>query len=398
MRRAAHVGDLLLACLRERPATEGDTLRELLSRVDVSEIPDAARYHRVVVPVHEALCRVGGVDVPTLGMLAALRREGTLAHFRAVATLRQVADVLTDLHRPWLVLKGPVLSEIVYARRRVRQYHDLDVLVRPCDFEHALDRLERAGFHLVDPNWKFHRRWVVAELRLAVNGGADVDLHWHLLFSREIRRSFRVPIADIVDRRREVVVENTRVLTLDAADTLIHLAMHACREGGDRLFWLKDIEQSIINEKPNWDDVVTRAHDWRVNILVGTMLARTRRTLLAPVPDEVIRALLPNTWRVATTTADRMFPTQRSVARGTIATLLAHGARESLQDSSFAIASNVLRMLRHLTVREPWGREKWDRGRMTFDSPHDPESKLYPAGNASDRTWWLNELQRESPM
>jgi hypothetical protein len=391
-----HVGDFLLACLNAGADDDVAEASELLRSISTADIYEAARYHRVVAPVHEVLSRIEPADPEIVDKLAALRREAVLASFRVVRALQQAGKTLADNDLRWLVVKGPVLSEVVYARRGVRTYHDLDVLVRPADFKRALEALEGAGFRLLDPNWKFHRRWVASELRVASSGGADVDLHWHLLFAREIRRSFRMPIADLVDRAREVSVHNMPVLTLDTADTLLHLAVHACRECGDRLYWLKDIEQSIVNEKPDWNDVVTRAHEWRVHILVGTMLARTRTVLNAPVPDEVIRALLPRAWRSATIAADRLFPPQRSDARGSLATLFAHGARDSVRSSASAIGSDVRRMLGQLAGGQSWRREEWDRARMALDDPRDPNSKRFPAGDERDRAWLLDELLRET--
>jgi hypothetical protein len=394
--RSVHVGDLLIACVDEGAEREPAQIRDLVSRLEHRDIPPAARYHRVVPQVHELLTRAGGVDTDVIDLLAALRREGALANLRALRALHQVRDAFADVDVRWLVVKGPVLSEVVYSRPGLRQYHDVDVLVRPQDFKAALDALERADFRLIDPNWNFHRRWVAAELRLAADGGADVDLHWHVLFSRQIRQGFGVPIADLVERAREVVVRGLPVHTLDEADTLIHLSMHACREGGDRLYWLKDIEQSVVNDSPDWDVVISRARAWNVNILVGMMLARTRATLGTPVPDDVVRALVPRTWRAATIAADRLFPAHRSRARGTIATLLAHGARSNLRSSAAATGSSVLGMLRQAVGGEPWRREEWDSERLAFDSPDDPSSKLFPAGDERDRAWLLDELVRES--
>jgi Uncharacterised nucleotidyltransferase len=395
-RRPVHVGDLLVACVSEDADHDPLHIHELLSRVDQSAIPHSARYHRVVPLVHEALTRAGGVDPAVLGLLGALRREAALANLRALHVLRHARDALADVDAPWLVVKGPVLSEFLYSRRGARIYHDIDILVRPADFKVALIALERANFHLIDPNWHFHRRWVSGELRLATDGSSDIDLHWHLMISRQIRRYFRIPIPDLIERAREVRVRSVPVQTLDKVDTLIHLSMHACREGGDRLYWLKDIDQAVRNDMPNWEIVIKRAHQWQVNILVGMMLARTRSTLGTAVPDDVVRALLPGAWRVATTTADRLFPPHRSKARGTIATLLAHGARNDLRSSAVAITSDVARMLRQIVGGEPWRREEWDRDRFALDNPHDPDSKRFPAGDDRDRDWLLEEVIRES--
>jgi Uncharacterised nucleotidyltransferase len=396
--RANGVGEVLLACIRaDGDDVDLEDVRRGLRRANQAEIPHAARYHRVVAPVHDALRRVEGVDSGALRLLHGLHQEGTLARFAAVQRLHQVRDAFGDVDFHWLVLKGPVLSEVVYRRHGLRLFHDLDVLVRPEDFGAALSQLEAAGFGMLDPNWSFHLKWVAAELRLGRDGGADIDLHWQLPFSRQIRRFFRIPIEEMIERSRELVVHSVPVRTLDEVDTVLHLALHAALEGGDRLVWLKDVQQAISVASLDWDLLVERARLWRVNMPVGTILARVTSTLGATVPPRVVRELLPQqAFRIAVEVADRLFPPQRSTARGTIATHLARNARVDLPSTLAAMRAETLRMVRQARAHERWRREKWHQGRMLENDPRDPSSKLRPVGGERDRAAFLTELSRES--
>src|SRR5207248_3252817 len=118
-----------------------------------------------------------------------------------------------------------------------------------------------------------------------------------------------VSMDDVFQRARTVTVDGVTIQTPDAADTLIHLALHACLAGGGRLVWLKDIEQAVVNDRPHWDDVIRRSAEWQVNLFVGTMLFRSRQVLSTPVEDEVLRALVPNSaWRGLIGSLDRAFP------------------------------------------------------------------------------------------
>ena len=161
----------------------------------------------------------------------------------------------------------------------------------------------------------------------------NVDLHWHFLFSSPFGERRTSAWRTFSSARAPRPWTAPSVSTPDRADTLIHLALHACLEGGKRLVWLKDIEQAVVNDRPPWSEVVERALFWRVNLLVGTMLMRSRAALAAPVPDDVIRALVPNRgWRALLGSLDRTFPVTTRRRLDTPATLAAKVTRTDVKD------------------------------------------------------------------
>lgn len=390
MSAARRTGRILRACLAEQDGTGSrDELAALAAGSDLSGLPDAARYHRVIGYAYQALKEVNGVDSQTVSLLGGLYRQGRLGRLRVVGALDRARAVLEPLGVPWLVVKGPVLDEVVYRRPGLRLYHDLDLVVPRSSFAETLEALEASGFGVVDRNWDLMRRLMIGEVVLSLRGGPELDLHWDLLYDREFRRILRVPVDELVARARVVEVGGEPVRTLDPVDTLVHLAMHACKQGGDRLVWLKDIERSIATEAPDWADVVGRSTEWRVQLFVGTMLARARRTVSAQVPDEVLRALLPNrAWRSVLTTLDRVFPAERSTGFGTPATLVVRATRPDVRSTLVTAVGGVARRGGRLL-----------RGRSTRDEaqddPEDPASRAFPTGGDEGRSLYLREILDE---
>ena len=86
-----------------------------------------------------------------------------------------------------------------------------------------------------------------------------------------------------------------RARTLDPEDTVIHLALHAVVSGGNRLVWVKDIEQAVLvgsqDGSLDWGTLIDRRRSAGAGLPVGTMLAQTSRILGTPVPDRVLRHL-----------------------------------------------------------------------------------------------------------
>jgi hypothetical protein len=352
---------------------------------------EAARYHRVVAPVHRALSGVGAADARVREQLARLYHEAVASHLRVRATLRHASGLLEGLDAPWLVVKGPVLTDVVYRRSGLRLYHDLDLIVPRAAFADAVNAMERGGFAIRDRNWALIRRLEAGELNLVGPGGAAVDLHWHLLFNREDRSRFRIDMDELISRARSVEAGGLQVSTLDEADTLIHLAVGACAEGGGRLSWLKDLERSIVNDRPDWAAVIERSRSWGANLAVGTMLLRARRSLSAPVPDDVVRELVPSwAWRQTLSSLDRLFPPERSSAIGTPATLVARSTRRAVSSTLSTVAQGGTRRLsRLLRTGDP-------RRAALQDDPTSPASLLFPDGGERERELFLEHLSQHT--
>lgn len=378
------VAELLVASTREHDWSVPEPLVvELARRLPPERIVAAAQHHRVVGCVVTSL---RGADVPTplsdaLGAVARRLSGHALLAAAAMQTVR--ASFADDL--PWLAVKGPVLDGAVYPRPRLRGYRDLDVVVPPDRVEEAVGRLERERFHLADRNWRQILDRMIGQLHVEREGSAPIDLHWTLIYDEPMRRTFRYPMADMFARARSVDVAGGPVRTLDAEDTLIHVAVHAAMEGADRLVWLKDVD-AVARAGLDWDTLVARATEYGTRLPLAIVLARSRRALDAPVPSDVVARLAPRSWRATLAGLEAVFPVARSRGLGTPATLLARSARASTIDSVATAATGFVRRSRSAIAH----------GRLTkLDRRFDPEhegSLLHPAGGRADRDAYFARL------
>lgn len=384
--RKRQLGRILRASLAERSLDPS----ELEGLADQAALVEAARYHRVVGFVYQALKDVDGVDPETLQRLERFYRQALAIHLHVLALLRRTAQALEPLGGDWLVVKGPVLGELAYHRPGLRLYQDLDLVIPRARFAEALELLEGAGFSLVDHNWNLLRRLMIGELVVAAPRSPEIDVHWDVRYDRELRRSIAISTEELVERARTVQVGGLPVRTFDPADTLVFLAMHGSKQGGDKLIWLKDIERSIANDTPDWDAVVGRARAGGVQLVVGSMLLRARATVAAAVPDEALRALLPSgTWRRTFSGLERLFPAERSSGFGTPTTLLVRSMRRDV-GSTLATAGKGLS---HRTARLV--RTGALRRDTAQDDPDDPASRAFATGPPDSRERYLEELLRE---
>lgn len=385
MLRRRRLGRILRASLSGRAIDSGD-----LAAVDQGELVEAARYHRVVGFVHDALKGTEGLRPEALERLDRLHRQALATHLHVLAVLRRSAAALEPLNGEWLVVKGPVLGELAYGKAGLRLYQDLDLVIPRGRFAEAIGLLESAGFELVDRNWNLLRRLLIGELVVAAPRTPELDVHWDVRYDRELRRAISISTEELVDRARTVEIGGLPVRTFDAADTLVFLAMHGSKQGGDRLIWLKDIERSIVNDPPDWEAVVARARAGGVHLVVGSMLLRSRATVGAAVPGDVLRELLPSgVWRGTFGGLERLFPAERSSGFGTPATLLVRSMREDVR-STLATAGKGLGYRAARLVRT--GALRRDTAQ---DDPDDPASRAFPTGPPDARERYLAEILRE---
>ena len=215
--------------------------------------------HGVEACVHLSLRSVEGIGRETRSQLEQAYFVALRSHALAIRDLTIAAEAFDHAGLPWLAFKGPVLAEHVYRRADLRSYGDLDLLVPPAQLGAAVDALERAGGQLLDRNWQMVLKHIRGQLHVLLPAGTTVDLHWDLLNDVPSRQVFPIAVNDLIARRNTVEIGTLAIPTLAVEDTVVHLALHACTSGGNRLIGYKDLEQAVAHLPIDWDVVIRHA-------------------------------------------------------------------------------------------------------------------------------------------
>jgi hypothetical protein len=364
-----------LVSLTRRHAVGDDDPTEQLDQVPFGELVELACYHRVPGVVYRSLAdrEVAG---PDLGELRAAYQMAVLAHGRCLVELRSVTETLDGLEHPWLVVKGPVLAEIGYGDPGARLYEDLDLVVAPSDLPSAIRRIEAAGGCVTDLNWPMMAKSLRAEVPMILPNGMVGDLHWHLLVTPAIRSRFTMSMEELSERRRTVGIGGVDVDTLEITDGLLYLCLHGSLSGGHQLVWLKDIDQMVASEPPEWDELVRRARRYRLGLVAAVQLERARTVLGAPVPEPVVEALAADAawWRLWKRREAKVGMARWGGYGGTGRTFVAStsdGTRSSIVQLGRSLAADVVR---------PGVARRWHTG---ADAPATPP--LYEAVGGPDQ-------------
>lgn len=383
--RAPRLGRALLATVA---STEYDRteLHTALARPAGLGLVVAAERHGIIGYLREAARQAPYLHPQVAALLDSAYERAVRTHMQALADLALVGRVLHDIGVQWAAVKGPVLAETVYARFDLRAYRDLDLLVAPVAFPDALRALESAGAELFDRNWTLLLAGMKGQVHLTLPHGSFCDLHWHLVHDREVRDVYRLPTMALLRRARRVVLGGVGVPALDPVDAFVHLAVHACLSGADRLVWLKDLDEILRRVPPPWDEVVARTRTAGAGLAVAAALGLVGRVLGTPLPAGVVDTLDPGgAWRRIVTLAARIAPPQLATGDGSMLRIVARSTRPTLVSSLREVASRSA----------AWGRHPRSSSldaRMTRRDPSRPDSALHPSGGASDRQTYLDAV------
>lgn len=381
------VDQLLVEAVRvalDHPDQAPHRLPALTRDLRSCDVVARAQHHGVTPALHLVLAGLSAVDDDLRAMLAADYHQSVRTHLLALDGLRTLTTMLADV-TPWLVVKGPVLSSSIYQRPDLRRYVDLDVLVPPARFRDAVGALERQGCQLLDRNWEIAQRDQPGELRVMLPSGLSIDLHWHLFNRPGLRSTFPLDIDKLVETSRAVDVSGVQVRTLGRAATLVHLAVHACFSGGDRLSWAADLDQAIRHDQPPWDATVELAHRQRLGLVVGVMLRRCDRSIRLDVPEGVLERLAPRRgWAGLTSAIDAVTPIERCSGRPSVARIVLRATRRTGWASAAELSRRSASWVHGGARREH---------RPPDHDPTSPRSFLFETGGPAARAAYFDAVE-----
>ncbi|WP_414565662.1 MULTISPECIES: nucleotidyltransferase family protein [unclassified Anabaena] len=357
--------ELLLNSVRTHPdPSTTEQIKTLLEQdLDWTYIIQTATFHKVMPLLYQNLNTICPELVPQ-DILAEL-----LYYFKANARrnlfltneLLKLLNLFESHNLTVIPIKGPILAVSVYNNLALRQFGDIDILVRPQDAIIARDLLVTQGFQ---NTYNHTREQEVARLKSPYckdnnythkHTGVNLDLHWQLL---QKYLSFPIAHERLWQRHALVTVAGKTVINLSPEDNLLFLCVHACRDRWNKLSLISDIAALIcVTPEINWDLLIKQAQElgcWK-RFLLGIILAKN--LLETDLPTEILSKIEAEPGLVAMTTQvrERLFiQTYKSPALWT-RYLFDLNIRERLQDKvKYGIYQSILVTARSNKLFPSW--------------------------------------------
>ncbi len=289
---------LLLCCARTSyDSGFVDEVLHLIQRgIDWDYLLSAARQHGVLALLYQGLSAYCADYVPpeVIEKLKIMCRANAQHNLHLTRTLLTLLTAFESRSVSAVPYKGPMLAAVVYGNLSLRQFCDLDILVRKQDVIEAMEVLKENGYKLELPlgqstpipkllHSKKDFRFVSADQRVVV------ELHWRLA-----GKHFYFPygLDQLWLRLETISFSGTPVLNIPPEDLLVILCAHGSKHLWGRLLWICDIAELIrSNPRLDWQRMMREASKCGSQrmVLLGLYLAKT--LLGSVLPREVVRAI-----------------------------------------------------------------------------------------------------------
>jgi hypothetical protein len=287
--------ELLLCCATTAVDPErAERMRSLLREpIDWQYLNDAADTHGIKPLLAQNLSGTCAELVPK-PVLNQLGRFLSVHSLKNLFLACEALKLLSSLEKsgisaiPW---KGPVLAATAYGNVALRQFSDLDILVREQDAVRAKDLLLSLGYRLYEKSAEdeiaFHTLRQVYEL-VRLDGRVAVELHWAIT-----SQTFYFPLdpASLWEQVETVSLNGTPVRNLGPEDLLMVLCVHGAKHHWGRLMWICDIAELLraYSQKIDWARLMNRARTLGGVRMLSLGLLLARDLLGAKIPVDVLQ-------------------------------------------------------------------------------------------------------------
>ena len=258
---------LLLACARTVvDSSTAQQIRRLLSSesIDWRYVIEKADQHRIAPLLWRSLNLAGPELIPPEVLKRLRTYADTIAQYNLYRT-RELLNLvrLFEMHEILVLpFKGPCLSVSAYNNLGLRDYGDLDVLIRPRDVLRASNLLTARGYQVVssslrranEPSFSARNKDLLFD---SSDGRVRVELHWRLS-GRHF--DFPIDLDEVWASSRRMLLAGKTIRTLEPEDLLLYLCLHGSRHGWERVLWICDVAELIrVETSVDWPRVRARA-------------------------------------------------------------------------------------------------------------------------------------------
>ena len=284
--------ELLICCSRLRldPACSLRVRGLLESPLDFDALLRSARMHGVLPLLgRHLLGEAGEALAPSeRGCLEHAVREIAAWNALLAAELVRVVTLLAAAGILAVPFKGPVAAIAAYGNVALRQFSDLDVLVRVEEVDAAASVLIDAGYRALDAerDGPILRRVGYYRGLVHTGFGVVIELHWRF---GPAWFNFPLDLSHLDARLTRLSVGGVDLPVLGPEDTLLVSCAHGTRHLWARLEWICQVREQVQRDGVDWTGLAARATAVGARRMVGLGLRLAQDVVGLAVPGEAER-------------------------------------------------------------------------------------------------------------
>ncbi len=257
--------------------------------LDADVLLELAHAHGLLPVLHQCLLRIAADASP--GLTQRVRRAFERNAHQALwltGLLFDVSELFQQHGIPAIAYKGPVLAQQLYGNVALRQYSDIDLLIRAADVPRARRILQQAGFiaavQLSAPQeaayvetgyeYTFHR----ADKRNVL------ELQWRIL-PRFYAVEFR--LSKFFQSSQQICLGEKSLSTLANEHLMLVLCAHAAKHAWSKLSWIRDVAELAQFPQIDWDTVLREASCLGIKRMVAMTVWLAMTTFGTPLPSAI---------------------------------------------------------------------------------------------------------------
>lgn len=315
---------LLLGCAHTGlDCNRSERIRKLLGQdIDWVYLIKTALAHGMLPLLYWNLNRTCPEAVPkaTLDQFASYFHAHAERNLLLSKELLKLLELLGAHGIPAIPFKGPVLAATVYGNLSLRQFYDLDILVKRKDVERAKELIILQKYQpqtmLTDEQEREHLKSNNVYPLVRDDGRVIVELHWRITM-----KYFSFPLATerLFERLEPVSFDGGTVNRLSPEDLLLILCVHGSKHAWRRLDWICDISELLCRyQKIDFELVMERARRLGVERMLFLGLFLATDLLEASLPEPILQRLQtePVVKLLAAKVTRQLFPEADDLAGG----------------------------------------------------------------------------------
>jgi len=204
--------------------------------------------------------------------------------------LTELTTLLEENGIDVISIKGVTLAQLAYGDITLRQFGDIDILVRESQLQRADKILRDHGYHSLYGD-KILSSDICLERLIDISYIKQerlLELHWRLL---ESKHNGDIALNQPFDSTQPIDIYSTLLYTLSNEPLLIYITLHGAKHAWSRIGWICDIDRLIRTNDIKWQRCVDIARESKIERAFYVGLQISHHLYDTPLPSEILMTI-----------------------------------------------------------------------------------------------------------